>query len=194
MQVRHEMQKMFYFTHPNDESYIVAVSKTGECQKFEFKGESEYTDWTGCQVGQNRFFQLDIGEVRFRILKMDPIKKCLSIEREGDQPIYDGDLCCGLANFRDKFVFVITNEGSNRYSLAEDKWEKLPRIRIYDQLSACSLGDKVYVLDPARRVIKVLHNPDAPASSQEIHWQDVVVPGDVPIPRYYHAFAPLNST
>ena len=50
------------------------------------------------------------------------------------------------------------------------------------------------MLDPKSRAIKVLHNPDAPVSSQEMHWQDIKVPGDVPIPHYYPAFAPLNST
>ena len=60
---------------------------------------------------------------------------------------------------------------------------------------ACSLGDKVYVLDPASRTtIKVLQNPSAPVSSQEIHWQDIEVPRDVPIPRSSPVFAPLNST
>ena len=60
--------------------------------------------------------------------------------------------------------------------------------------SACSLGDKVYVLDLGSHAIKVLHNPGAPVSSQEMHWQDIKVPGDVPIPRYHPAFTPLNST
>ena len=49
--------------------------------------------------------------------------------------------------------------------------------------SACSLGDKVYVLDLEKRAINVLHNPDAPVSSKEMHWQEIGVPGDVPIPR-----------
>ena len=86
----------------------------------------------------------------------------------------------------------MSNEGSYRYSLAKDKWEELPRITIDMYLGACSLGSKVYVLD--RRVIKVLHNPDAPVSSQEMHWQEIEVPGNIPIAVNTPAFAPFNST
>ena len=50
------------------------------------------------------------------------------------------------------------------------------------------------MFDPENRAIKVLHNPDAPVSSQRLHWQEIEVPGDVPIARYIPAFAPLNST
>ena len=91
-------------------------------------------------------------------------------------------------------MFLLLIEGFYRFSLAEDKWEELPRNRFDWHLSACSLGDKVYVLDPIRRAIDVLYNPDAPVSSQEMHWQEIEVPGDVPIPRYHPVFAPLNST
>ena len=58
--------------------------------------------------------------------------------------------------------------------------------------SACSLGDKVYVLNLDSRAIKVLHNPGAPVSRSR--WQDIEVPRDVPIPRFDPAFVPLNST
>ena len=115
---------------------------------------------------------------------MDPTKKCISIETEGDLPI-KSNFCSGLANVKDKFVILISNVGSHRYSLAEDKWEELPIIQQYRDLSACSLGDKVYVLDHAKRAIKVLHNPDAPVSSQKMHWQEIEVPRDIPIPRHY---------
>ena len=91
-------------------------------------------------------------------------------------------------------MFLFSNGGSYRYSLAEDKWEELPIIQNDLCCSACSLGDKVYVLDPESRAIKVLHNPDAPVSSQEMHWQEIEVPGDIPIPIYSFAFAQLNST
>ena len=154
VQVRLDLQKMVYFAHPDGGSFIMAVSKTGECQRFSFKGESALPDrWGGCQVGKNHFFLLDNDEYRFRILKMDPTQRCFSIEREGDQPIGSGDLCYSLANFKDEFVFLFSTEGSHRYSLTEDKWEKLPRIRLDEHLSACSLGDKVYVLDHVKRAI-----------------------------------------
>ena len=91
-------------------------------------------------------------------------------------------------------MFLFSNEGSHRYSLAEDKFEKLPRITTCDYPSACSLGYKVYVLDPESRAIKVLHNPDAPVSSQEMHWQEIEVPGNIPIAVNTPAFAPFNST
>ena len=99
-----------------------------------------------------------------------------------------------LVNFKDKFVFLFSNEFYYRYSLAEeDKLEDLPRITTGDYPSACSLADKVYVLDPESHVIKVLHNPGAPVSSQEMLWQKIRVPKNVPIPDYHPAFAPLNS-
>ena len=191
MQVRLE-QKLLYFA--SNEPYIMAVSKTGESFRFHFKGESEFTNsnWVGCQVGRSRFFQVSQCKGRFRILKMDPTQRCFSIERERDLPIGSGDLCYSLAHFKDEFVFLISTEGFHRYSLTEDKCEKFPRIPIYGNHSACSLGDKVYVLDHVRRVIKVLHDPDAPVSSQEMFWQDIEVPGDVPYRS--SAFAPLNST
>ena len=50
------------------------------------------------------------------------------------------------------------------------------------------------MLTHARRAIKVLHNAGAPVSSQEIRWQDIEVPEDVPIPDHSPVFAPLNST
>ena len=74
---------------------------------------------------------------------MVPTQRCFSIEREGDLPII-GDYCLARANFKDKFVFLFTNIGPYRYSLAEDKWEELPGT--YFSFGACSLGDKVYVL------------------------------------------------
>ena len=91
-------------------------------------------------------------------------------------------------------MFLFSNKDSNRYSLAEDKWEELPIITTGDYPSACSLGNKVYVLDSESRAIKVLHNPDAPVSSQEMRWRGVRVPGGVLLPFYSPAFAPLNST
>ena len=136
---------------------------------------------------------LDDYEDRFRILKIDPTQKCFSIEREGNIPVPSYSFF-GLANFKDEFVFLLTNKGSYRYSLAEDKWEELHKTPFDSLLSACSLGDKAYVLDHKSRTIKVLHNPDDPISSQEMHWQDIKVPGDVLIPHYDPAFAPLNST
>ena len=96
-----------------------------------------------------------------------------------------------LANFKDKFVFLFQGKESHRYSLAEDKWEKLPIIPHDPFPSACSLGDKVYVLIPESRAIKVLHNPSAPVSSQEMHWQDIEVPSDTAFSN--SAFTPLNS-
>ena len=77
---------------------------------------------------------------------MDPTQKCFSIEREGDLP--GSHKVYRLANFKDEFVFFFSTKGSNRYSLAEDKWEELPMIPIDLYSSACSLGDKVYVLAP----------------------------------------------
>ena len=53
-----------------------------------------------------------------------------------------------LANFKDEFVFLINNEGSYRYSLANHRLEELPWIPMKYDPSACSLGDKVYVLVP----------------------------------------------
>ena len=91
-------------------------------------------------------------------------------------------------------MFLFSNEGSYRYSLAEDKWGNLPRIRLDGHFNACSLGDKVFVLTLGVRIIKVLHNHGAPVSSQEINWQEIEVPVDLPIPIYNPAFAPLNST
>ena len=91
-------------------------------------------------------FQVSHREGRFRIPKMDPTQRCFSIEKEGDSPIFS-DPSYGLANFKDEFVFFISDKGSYRYSLTEDKWEELPRITTdrFPSLSACSLGDKVYV-------------------------------------------------
>ena len=123
---------------------------------------------------------------------MDPTQRCFSIEREGDLPNASEVNC--MANFKDEFVFLLSDKGSYRYYLTEDKWEELPRSQMETMISACSFGDKVYVLDIGVHAIKVLHNPDAPVSSQEMHWQDIQVPGDVPIPCYDPAFAPLNST
>ena len=113
---------------------------------------------------------------------MDPTQKCFCIEREGDLP-NDSEVYC-MANFKDEFVFLFPDSSSYsyRYSLTEDKWEALPWIPIDRYLCACSLGDKVYVLSPKSRIIKVLHGPGAPVSSREMHWQDIEVPGDVPIP------------
>ena len=126
---------------------------------------------------------------------MDPTQRCFSIEREDNQPILS-IYYPSLANFKDEFVFLFSNRDSNRYSFAEDKWEELPRIPLGRRLSACSLGDKVYVLDHECQAIQVLHNPDAPVSSQELHWQEIEVPRDVPISESFafHVFAPLNST
>ena len=75
---------------------------------------------------------------------MHPTQRCFGIEREGDLPTRDRSC---LANFKDEFVILVKNYGSLRYSLAEDKWEKLPSISI-GKISnyACSLGDKVYVM------------------------------------------------
>ena len=105
---------------------------------------------------------------------MDPTQRCFSIETEGGVPPYgDNDnLYYALANFKDEFVFLFSNDNYYRYSLAKDKWEELPEIPIYRCTSACSLGDKVYVLGFRRRpsAINVLHIPDAPVSSQEMHW------------------------
>ena len=127
---------------------------------------------------------------------MDLAQRCFGIEREGDLPIRSSfcPLYCGLASFTDEFVFFISTEVSNRYSLAEDKWEELPMIRLDGHLSACSLGDKVYVLHLGSRAIKVFHNPDSPVSLQKMHWQEIKVPLDFPISCYYPAFATLNST
>ena len=194
MQGRLDLQKMVYFTYPAGQPCILAVSKTDECQVFGFKGASKFKnrEWVGCQVGQNRLFQAFARKDRFRILKMDPTQRCFSIEREGDQPIRS-QYYPSLANFKDKFVFRFSNKDSNRYSLAEDKWEKLPTIG-HLLLSACSLGDKVYVLSLISRIIKVLHNPDAPVSSQEMHWQEIEGLRDFLLPCYSPAFPPLNST
>ena len=129
---------------------------------------------------------------------MDPTQRFFGIEREGDLPIRNSSclLSYCLANFQDEFVFLFSTEGFHRYSLAEDKWEELPRILNIFNPRACSLGDKVYVLTPKTRgcAINVLHNAGAPVSSQEIRWQDIEVLGDVPIPDRSSVFAPLNST
>ena len=135
---------------------------------------------------------------------MDREQRCLGIEREGDLPSKDIHSC--LVNFKDKFVILFGNSGSLRYSPAEDKWEDLPSISTENNAdsacsfgknnasSACSLGDKFYVLFTESRIIKVLHNPDAPVSSQQMHWQKIEVPGDIPIPLFSPVFTPLNST
>ena len=106
VQVSLDLPKMVYFTHPAGEPYTVAVSEKGECKRFDFEGESGFTnlDWAGCQVGQNRLFRVSNPSVkyRFRILKMDPRQRCFSIEREEDLP--KSATCC-LANFKDEFVF-----------------------------------------------------------------------------------------
>ena len=60
---------------------------------------------------------------------MHPSQRSFSIEREGDHP-NKGDMYYDLANFKDEFVFLISTRGSYRYSLAEDKWDELPRIAI----------------------------------------------------------------
>ena len=193
MKVRLDLQKIFYFTFPLGDLDIIAISKTSEFQQFEIKGESEFTNLykVGCQVGRSRLFQVN-HESRFRIFKMDPTQKCFIIEREGNisVPSYSN---YALANFKDEFVFLFTKEVYGRYSLAENKWEELPIIP-KESRSACSLGDKVYLLSLINRIIEVLHNPDAPVSSQEMNLQEIKVPGIVPLPYHNPVFAPLNST
>ena len=125
---------------------------------------------------------------------MVPTQKSFSIEREGDIPLGRYLRVC-LVNFKDEFLILITNRGSIRYSLAEHKWEELPMIPYQKEFcEACSTGDKVYVLCTRNCTIKVLHNPGAPVSSQELLWQDIEMPKDNPIPRYSPTFVPLNST
>ena len=123
---------------------------------------------------------------------MDPTKRCFSIEREGD--LVKGYGKPSLASFKEEFVFLFARNGSKRYSLAEDKFEKLPMGPSPDYPVACTLGDKVYMLCEKSRFINVLHNPDAPVSSQEMHWQVIKVPGNILFPRHQIAWAPLNST
>ena len=106
---------------------------------------------------------------------MDPTQKCISIEREGNIPVPSYS-SFGLANFKDEFVFLFTYERPRRYSLAEEKWEELPMRPKDEYRGTCSLGDKVYLLSLKNRIIEVLHNPDAPVSSQEMHLQEIKVP------------------
>ena len=103
--------------------------------------------WNGCQVGQNRFFQVTQNSSRIRILKIDPTQKCFSIEREGKPPTKSPQYPI-LANFKDEFVFIFSKKRSYRYSLAEDKWKEFPIIPNYVNRSACSHGDKIYLLAP----------------------------------------------
>ena len=121
---------------------------------------------------------------------MDRLQRCFSIKREGELPIAS-KFRYGLANFKDEFVFLFSNEGSHRYFLAEDNWEKLPITPIDKHPRACALGNKVYSLSPRSCIIKVLHNPDAPVSSKEMHWQEIKLPEDVP--RYNSVLAQLNA-
>ena len=111
---------------------------------------------------------------------MDLNQRCFTIEKKGDQPSKQRRPC--LANFRDQFVFLFNTEQQPiRYSLNENRWEKLPFTLIYES-RACSLGDKLYVFDRAYSgsfSIKVLHSPGAPITSSELRWQVIEVPTDV---------------
>ena len=118
VQVSLDLSKMVYFAHPKTlEPYILAVSKTGECQQFDLEGASGFNNfgWVACQVGQNRLLQASSSKERFRFLKMDPTQRCFSIERRGDMPSSSNFHYC-LANLRDKFVFLIREVSSYRYS------------------------------------------------------------------------------
>ena len=86
VQVRLETGKMFYF-YISGKSQIMAVCKSGECERFEFRGEKSdlgrYT-WFSCQVGQHRLFQVD--KSNFRILKMNRSERSFTIETVQESP------------------------------------------------------------------------------------------------------------
>lgn len=164
---------------------------------FDRKGAQDFKNcrWISCQVGRLSLFQiLDSAFSYYRILRVDePTKKCFSIEKEGDMS-GDGRNFC-LANFLDQFIFHIGSSRSRRYSLAEDTWEELLHIA-FEQVSACSLIDKVYVFSKSDRefnCINILNNPGASISSKEPpYWDEIRVPIDALKLRSEVAFVPLN--
>ena len=85
----------------------MAVSKTGECERFELPG-FENLNWVSCQVGHNRLFMVALKNNAFRILKMDQTQKCFRVEREGGLPISEAHPP-SLVNFKDEFVFLFSN-------------------------------------------------------------------------------------
>lgn len=110
-------------------------------------------------------------------------------------PATKNDINC-LANYKDKFVFLIQKKYCARFSLADEKCETFSSLYNGDIASACSLGDRVYVFGDGKMtsnlMISILHNPDAPTVSQEMHWQVIEIPQDVLSSRYHVAFVPLN--
>ena len=167
--------------------------------RFDFRGEEtnfRNDGWRSCQVGQSRIFQINTSD--YRILKINRSERSFTIERSQRHPIpCESPFLC-LTNFKDQFAICIIFGCSFRYSFAQDKWEKLPPFEGSKQnVKVCSLGDKVYVLEPlcGEGTIRVLHNPDASFSSQSPpHWQEVVGPQYAISARLKVAFVPLNST
>ena len=61
MKVGLDITKMFYFVD-DVKPQIIALTETGECKRFEYRGkESDFDSvgWHSCQVGQSRLFQVD---------------------------------------------------------------------------------------------------------------------------------------
>ena len=132
-------------------SEVIGCSDDGKTYKLRFEGSlslEHIRDWVSCQIGQSRLFQVKDGNCNFRILTMDPERKCYDLERNGVIKI-KSQLC--LANLMDSFVFLIAGDVS-RYSLTDHRWEPMPNLeQPRMQASACSLGQnklsswKVYV-------------------------------------------------
>ena len=157
----------------------MAVRATGKCERLDFRGKEKCCsnhEWLSCQVGQSRLFQTKWPN--YRILKMNRSERSFTIERSQRLPVSYGSEIHFQTNFKDQFAICLTRGRPCRYSFAQDKWEELPPFEGDKwHAKACSLGDKVYVLEPMyeERTIHVLHNPDASFSSQDPpHWQRVV--------------------
>ena len=82
------LPKIFYFADKS--AQIMAVNANGELERFNFKGRlldfSDSDGWQSCQIGQARQFQSYskyVGSTIYRILKMEPIQRCFTIEKKG---------------------------------------------------------------------------------------------------------------
>lgn len=115
-----------------------------------------------------------------------------------------------LANFKDQFIFLISNDvvifqkkvaqevqSVRRYSLAEGEWIEI-QPSPWPLTSACSLGDKVYAIgfenEKSKQRVGILHNPDASFPSlKPPRWEAIKISESV-FGGCKIALVPLNST
>ena len=64
VQVSLDLQKMFYFTYEAGRSCIMAISETGECRQFDFRGEAELTHVAGSAAKSRKSFVPGVPGIR----------------------------------------------------------------------------------------------------------------------------------